>query len=543
MRKISIILILLLLFNGCEKKKEEARDDRILSVETTETEDGGTVSSFSVDDHGIYVYQPKDVMHGDVINYGYSAPLLIAFGDRKMNQKEAVSLIREKGIDQVAQKNGGFVVFVNPARDWKNEEEGIYEKILAKTMVGQTGFSHGLLYDEKNNEYFIFASPAKTVLYGYGKGADYIAENCLKKITGASSMSSLGNDDITPTAAVLEKCSRKTQIQSNDIIVVRIDGPDDSFDRIYNETIAGYQRWNGKLNETYNMEKEGMAIKPLLFEVETSPDNRAVKEASYKLGAVVFYNKNSEKKKRPLLMCFHGGGDTAIATATIAGWPQIAAEEDFILCTIEMHTRTTASETMQVIEKIKESYDIDETRIYATGFSMGGIKTWDLYQEYPESFAALAPMGATVDVGKNTQFTDSPNVNEDVLVPLFYSGGENSPLGELPFQNYVCVNRIKYLFKVNQVEMPFDAAYGYREEWDDPVYIYAGDQIEELFDENYPDSRTTIRYYRSQDGEIYTALCSISNHRHEVRPFTCEKAWDFMKKFSRTDGKIIVSEE
>ena len=91
--------------------------------------------------------------------------------------------------------------------------------------------------------------------------------------------------------------------------------------------------------------------------------------------------------------------------------------------------------------------------------------------------------------------------------------------------------------------MPFDATYGFRGEWDDPVYIYAGDQMEELCDENYPESKTTIRYYRSEDGNIYIALCSISNHQHEVRPFTCEKAWDFMKKFSRTDGKIIVSEE
>ena len=555
MRKISIILILLLLLSGCEKKKEEPKDERILSIETTQTEDKGTVSSFILDDHEIYVYCSEDLMHGDVINYGYSAPLLIVFGDKKMSVDEAVSLICEKRIDIIAQKNGGFVVFVNPCKDWKSEEEGIYEKILAKTMVGQSGFSNGLLYDEKSDEYFIFASPARTVLYGYGKGADYIAKHYLKKLTGTSSMSSLGSDDITITAAVLESFDQKPQIESDDIIVICRDGPagieesghltisDDSFDIVYDEYIAAYQRWNGKLSETFNMEKEGMAMEPLLFEIKTSSDNHVVKEPSYELGAVVFRKKDSEKKKKPLLLCFHGGGDTAIATASIAGWPEIAAEEDFILCAIEMHTRTTASETMQVIEKLKEIYDIDETKIYATGFSMGGIKTWDLYQEYPESFAALAPMGATVDVGKNTQFSDAPYVNEEVMVPLFYSGGENSSLGELPFQNYICVNRIEYLFKVNRVEMPFDAAYGYREEWDDPVYIYAGDQVEELCDEDYPESKTTIRYYRSEDGNIYTALCSISRHQHEVRPFTCRQAWDFMKRFSRVDGKIVINKE
>ena len=32
---------------------------------------------------------------------------------------------------------------------------------------------------------------------------------------------------------------------------------------------------------------------------------------------------------------------------------------------------------------------------------MGGCKTWDLYQEYPDVFAAVAPMDATFDVGCN----------------------------------------------------------------------------------------------------------------------------------------------
>ena len=558
MRKIKVIIAaLLVLLSGCQKKEEAPKDDRILSVETSKTEDGGTISSFVIDEHAIYIYAPEDIMHGDVINYGYSAPLLIVFADGKLDEKQAVSFIREKGIDKPAQKNGGFVVFVNPIRDWKSEDEGIYEKILAKTMVAQSGFAHGLVHDERSGEYFVFASPAKTVLYGYGKGADYIAKHYLKNVSGTSSMSSLGSDDITVTAAMLEKLNEKPQIESDEIIVICKDTifnteqtqgdhiiySDESFDVIYDEYIAGFQRWNGKVTEAFDIKKAGMAMEPLLFEAETSADNRAVKEASYELGAVVFCKKDSEKKKRPLLLCFHGGGDTAIATATIAGWPQIAAEEDLILCAIEMHTRTTASETMEVVEQLKQFYDIDESRIYATGFSMGGIKTWDLFQEYPESFAALAPMGATVDVGKNTQFSDAPALNREVSVPLFYSGGENSPLGELPFQNYVCVSRIKYLFEVNRIDMPFDASYGNREEWSDAVYMFAADEKEDLHDASNPGSTTTIRYYRSDDGKIYTALCSISKHQHEIRPFTCRQAWDFMKRFSRVDGKIVIHEE
>ena len=153
---------------------------------------------------------------------------------------------------------------------------------------------------------------------------------------------------------------------------------------------------------------------------------------------------------------------------------------------------------------------------------MGSGKTWDLYQEYPEFFAALAPMGATTEPGKNTQFYDSPVLNEDVMVPLFYNGGESSQLGELPYQSQTVGNRVMYLFKVNRVEMPFELSVGSRGEWQDSIYGYKGDIVEELTDESHPESVTTIRYYRSDDGNIYTALCSVSRHAQEIRLFTCQ---------------------
>ena len=147
-----------------------------------------------------------------------------------------------------------------------------------------------------------------------------------------------------------------------------------------------------------------------------------------------------------------------------------------------------------------------------------------------------------MDVGKNCQFSDAPHLNEDVPVPVFYSGGENSQLQELPFQGYNCVRRINYLMRVNDVETDFDLSVGNRSEWTDSVYGYEGDVVEQLKDEAYPDSTTTVRYYRSRDGQIYTALCSIFHHQHEIRPFTCEKAWEFMSRFARIDGRIVILE-
>ncbi|MBR4471570.1 MAG: hypothetical protein IKS54_09715 [Erysipelotrichaceae bacterium] len=539
MKKILSIILMLFFLVSCAQNKEIKTVD--IRPETKETKKGGYLTSFVLDGHEIYLCEPEDLMRTDLINYGFSAPFIMVFPDEKMNEEEAVDLIYEEGIDVIAQRNGGFVLFVNPIRSWEKEESGIYERIMEKTAVGISGFSHGLIHDEKADSYSIFASPAATTVFASGKGADYIAKNYLKQVKGTSSLSMLGSDDITLTAAVLKGLSVEPQIECEDIIVIKEE--DLPFDELFDRDIAGYQRWNGKLAETYYPGKNGILMEPLSFEVKTSDDNTAIKTETYELGAVVFRKEDPDQKEKPLLLCFHGGGDTAITTASIAGWPQIAYDNDFILCAIENHMRTTATEVMEVIEQLKQIYSIDEKKIYATGFSMGSIKTWDLYQKYPEVFAALAPMGASVDVGKNCQFSDSPFVNEEVMVPVFYSGGENSPLGELPFQSFACVNRINYLMKVNGVETPFEISMANRSEWSDSIYGYEGDIVEQFTDDSFPESVTTIRYYQSKDGQIYTALCSISHHAHEIRPFTCEKAWEFMSCFSRVDEKIVVDDE
>ena len=125
------------------------------------------------------------------------------------------------------------------------------------------------------------------------------------------------------------------------------------------------------------------------------------------------------------------------------------------------------------------------------------------------------------------------------MVPVFYVGGEESPLAELPFQDQKCVNRIAYTFKLNQVVKPYDVKFEDKEQWSDKVYGIEGDHSFTLHDEDFPDSVTTVRDFLSADGKCYTRLVSVSKQKHEIRPFTCALAWDFLKQFRRNkDGKI-----
>jgi predicted peptidase len=68
----------------------------------------------------------------------------------------------------------------------------------------------------------------------------------------------------------------------------------------------------------------------------------------------------------------------------------------------------------QLIQKvIKENKNIDESRIYLTGLSMGAWGAWNLAFAHPDRFAALVPIAGFVD-----------------RVPMI----ENCKIGEIPIR-------------------------------------------------------------------------------------------------------------
>ena len=50
---------------------------------------------------------------------------------------------------------------------------------------------------------------------------------------------------------------------------------------------------------------------------------------------------------------------------------------------------------MQVLQRVRQQYKIDESRIYLMGHSMGGIGTWKIAPKYPDIWAAIAPIAGT----------------------------------------------------------------------------------------------------------------------------------------------------
>ena len=513
--------------------------------------------SHEFDSFRVKVIVPQGAPLSDLINFGFNAPYLLVFEEQEMTLAEAAAFACEKGFSAIAAEYSASVVFVHPTCEggWDAATEQLFIDLVAESRIGPY-YQDGVFRSKERfgrawGDLFIRGAIFRTHLYGWGKSADYIARHCLRTLNG---LYLWGPGEITATTATLENLSIVPAPERRDIPVVSVGNSEAvnaalqaACDHLlvqekadvpaaFHGFLRGCKRWCGVLSIEQTMDEQGMAEEPGCCVVPTSPDNCGddAGTAEHRIGYIAYYRKGLlDNGPVPLVVVFHGGGDSALHMAHVSGWYRVAQRNGFLLVCVENHLNSTATEAVALIEALKDRYPIDEKRIYASGFSMGGIKTWDLFQEYPQVFAALAPMSATVDVGHNVYFHESPvKPNRSVPVPLFYAGGEITPLPELPFQADKCLDRMRYVMEVNRTKTVCDVQYADRERWENPIWGISGDRVEKI-DDPSRGSVLTINYFTSADGVERAAFASISEQGHECREHTCEQAWKFMSRFSR----------
>ena len=126
----------------------------------------------------------------------------------------------------------------------------------------------------------------------------------------------------------------------------------------------------------------------------TMPDGRRV---YYYMPQAVL----QEQKPAPLVLFMCGTTCDPVANCVDAGWTNLAEEEGFIVISPDYNNYATYSEVDFLLDTVNyatERFPVDESRVYATGFSNGGAASVALASEHPETFAAISAMGWMVDM-------------------------------------------------------------------------------------------------------------------------------------------------
>lgn len=151
-------------------------------------------------------------------------------------------------------------------------------------------------------------------------------------------------------------------------------------------------------------------------------------ETQYLLYLPENYNQTSETLW-PLVVFLHGSGERGddVNKVKVNGPPKLVGEGrqyPFILASPQAREGEgfEPGTIKKLIDDLKKRYKVDPDRVYLTGLSMGGYSTWETAQEYPEEFAAIAPVCGGGDASKNFRLRHLPvwcfhGAKDDIVLP------------------------------------------------------------------------------------------------------------------------------
>lgn len=153
--------------------------------------------------------------------------------------------------------------------------------------------------------------------------------------------------------------------------------------------------------------KKTLAISLLTFSVAFGQSEISGKFTTevirtHELGYALHVPEKS-KEPKPLIVFLHGSGEkgTDIELVKVHGpfkYMKTNKLDAFVLAPQCRINEYWDSESLfKLIQKIVKDNNIDQSRIYLTGLSMGGWGAWNLAFAHPEMFACLVPICGFVD--------------------------------------------------------------------------------------------------------------------------------------------------
>ena len=108
---------------------------------------------------------------------------------------------------------------------------------------------------------------------------------------------------------------------------------------------------------------------------------------------------NAAKKKWPLMLFLHGRGERGndLEMVKLYGPPKlIEAGQEFPFIVVSPQCPTgdgwAKPPLGPLLDDLEQHLQMDTTRVYLTGLSMGGSATWGMAKDFPNRFAALVPI-------------------------------------------------------------------------------------------------------------------------------------------------------
>ncbi len=316
----------------------------------------------------------------------------------------------------------------------------------------------------------------------------------------------------------------------------------------YHNLFKGVLRYSGALRKNDDIYARGVkkftALVPGGFKEDGSD--------KYTREWVVHVPKSVDTSKpAPLVFVYPGAGGVGETMLDRSGWATVADDKGFIVVSptashinrvnnarfiqtpeilkVWWNTENIATETRPndllfvsyLYDWMRANYNIDESRVYVSGQSSGGMMTWATLMYLPEIFTAGAPVSAAGSMGAMNNDRDHSKVGiisflgeKDIWPGAF--GGDGAKATATYWTNIL-----------NTVE-----------DWSDYTYLHGGQQG------SYTSDEFTNYVFHSQNGTPVMRLVEVADKGHQILPSECYIAWnECFSRFTKdkTNGNLYYN--
>lgn len=225
------------------------------------------------------------------------------------------------------------------------------------------------------------------------------------------------------------------------------------------------------------------------------------------------YAPSNLAPKSPLLISCHGMDQDPNYQQSNTHWETVADTAGFVvvyprggtgMSTWDISGDKDTKWVVQIIEQMVKEYDIDQKRVYLSGFSMGGMFTYHAMSKIADKIAAFAPTSGTNVMGASKAMRP---------VPIIHPHGTSDDV-----LNY------------SQVE-------GFIKNYRDQFHCPSQAEVQN----NYPNSenRATMYTWGPCDEGVYIKHLKLEGRGHSPSKADVSDIWNFVKQYS-LDGASIT---